>query len=213
MPVLVCRDRRTQFVTHCPVPFKGVCGAATSALRAFLLYLGYSSFLLRSDGESALSALKAEIKRTTPSLAVQVEVSSSTNGNGSAEQAVQFCHGMVRTLLAAIRLESGLTIDTNHACIPWLVQWSGFLTNVANRSRDGRTPFERLRRRKVSVPIFRFGARVFVKLPAKAKLAERWAAGCYAGISRDSMQHIILLPDSTTVVSRNVKADPTVLTQ
>ena len=74
MPNLVMKDRDTKTVKACTVTSKGVNDYAVRRLVKSIEELGHKKIILKSDGESAIIALKKRIKHILP-LSVVLEAS------------------------------------------------------------------------------------------------------------------------------------------
>ena len=194
-PVLVMRDRATNFPFYIMTETKGPNPFAVEEAAGFLRFLGYPRFALKSDNEAALIAVKAQVKKTLALENVGVTLEEvpvgDSQGNGGAEQAVGAMQGLSRTLVAALEHRLKKKIAGNHKLVPWLVRHASSLASIANRGRDGRTPWERLRNRVWRAQLPEFGEVVYFKHKPKDKLAARWASGIFLGVVLTSTQKIV----------------------
>ena len=80
-----------------------------------------------------------------------------SKANGSIERGNQSVGGQVRVLLNALEKNIGSRIALDHPIISWLVEHSAYLLSHYQVGRCGRTPYERLKGKKVSRDICEFG--------------------------------------------------------
>ena len=87
-------------------------------------------------------------------------------------------------------LEASLAfyIPVDHALIPWLLEHTCLILNTTAVGPDGRTARTRVRGRKFSQRLLKFGEQVLYKLPVKGPLSApdgnmgtRWREGAYLG--------------------------------
>ena len=87
-----------------------------------------------------------------------------------------------------------MQISTDHKLMPWLVRHAGWLVTHYQVKVDGKTPYERLRRRPYNGEVVEFGEVVHYKpsVPGgPAKLDDRWFIGVWLGKSLASDEHLV----------------------
>ena len=80
-----------------------------------------------------------------------------SKANGFIERAIHVVEGQIRTLKAAIESRIGRPILTDSCLLPWLVEHAGSLLNLFELWEDGKTPYQRLRGRKMHPALIEFG--------------------------------------------------------
>ena len=216
MPVLCCIDQMTQYCCYLPLPSKAVTDYSTECFGRYLTFVGHRKIFLKSDGESSLLALKKAVKEKLNTVDISFEASppEDSASNGRAEQCVQSMQGLTRTQLSQLSEQLNHEISVNHPCIPWLVCWSSFCKNVGLKSSsDGRTPYERLRNRRLSISLHCFGeiVRVSVRKDIRGaplgKLAPRFVTGVFVGVVESTLERLVLTPQGL-VKGRTLKSVP-----
>ena len=93
----------------------------------------------------------------------------SSQSNGLIERAIQDVEGQVRTMKLSFESHLGEKIPSDHNLIPWLVEYAAVLLNRGQVSQDGKTAYERLKSKVVSLPGMQFGERLLwrTNIPAR----------------------------------------------
>ena len=87
-----------------------------------------------------------------------------------------------------------IKVKQDSAILPWLIIYSAMLINMCHVGSDGRTPYERGRRRKFKKAIPEFGECVWFmrrESVGENKLDTRWEEGIYVGIKEESGELLI----------------------
>ena len=111
--------------------------------------------------------------------------------NGEVERAVQTAHGLARTLKEHLEQMCRMVIDPKNPILAWLIEYSGVLHNLFNRSSDGLTPYHRLKGKPWRVPLPAFGECVEFKRRTTHKLEARWERGVYLGIKEGTVEKLV----------------------
>ena len=69
--------------------------------------------------------------------------------NGIVERAVRSVEQCLRTLKSSLDERMGVEIDVFHPVLTWLCEFVGFIMNRMEVASDGKTPFERVKGKKV----------------------------------------------------------------
>ena len=152
--ILVGRDRRSRVYNVVPVPQKGdgENEYATRRVLRFLEFLGYEKVVIKSDQEVALGKVLRNAKthrgEHTQTMLEQSPVADSRS-NGFIERAIQTVEGQIRTMKCALDRRLGVKVPSDWCVIPWLAEHAGNLLTMFEVGQDGKTPFQRLRGRKL----------------------------------------------------------------
>ena len=94
--------------------------------------------------------------------------------NGRAEQGVQELEGIVRTLKDSLECKLGIMFNFDHPIVHWMVEHAATIINRFSVSRDGKTPYERIKGRKSHVKLVPFGESIMYKVQASYIRCPRW---------------------------------------
>ena len=94
----------------------------------------------------------------------------------------------------------------------WIVEHASMMINRGQVGKDGKTPYRRVVGKESNQGIVEIGEQVMIK-PKRSKkthrtqsLASRWRSGTYMGMTVNSNEHIVALPDGGAAIrSRTVK--------
>ena len=91
----------------------------------------------------------------------------------------------MRTLRPALQEALKFEVGVHHPGFAWLVEHAADILNKCAVGRDGRTPYERIKKKKkYGGEMFEFGSIVHVKLQGKLQgglMRERWVRGVWLG--------------------------------
>ena len=76
-------------------------------------------------------------------------------------------------------------MEAKEKIVAWIPEYAAYLLNRLHRAKDGKTVYERVRGKDMSVPGIEFAERVMYKLKQKNKLRKlkaRWTEGIFIGI-------------------------------
>ena len=100
--------------------------------------------------------------------------------NGFVERAIQTVEGQIRSMKSALDRRLGIRVPNDWCVIPWLAEHAGNILTLFEVGKDGKTPFQRLRGRKLKAQLVEFGERVHF-LPAdyakQGKMDSKWREG------------------------------------
>ena len=85
----------------------------------------------------------------------------SSGSNGFIERAAQSVEGQVRVIKSAFETRTGMVLPSEHAMVPWLVEYASSLLNRGQVGKDGKTPYERLKGKSALLPGVEFGEKLF----------------------------------------------------
>ena len=153
LKILVGRDRKSRFPRVIPVPQKGRDEEdyTIKQMLKLMSFLGYPGVILKSDQESALDAVIEAVKGYRGSGQTMDEQSpvQSSQSNGEAERTVQSVESQIRKLVSALEERIGGTLNPEGCVIPWLAIHAGNLLAIFDVRDNGKTPYEKLRGKKV----------------------------------------------------------------
>ena len=199
LPIVVMKVSPTGMTFAHSVSKKG--GADTFAAKALaddIDSMGLKTVTVQSDQEPAVTALVARLRahraeETIPELSPVGDPAS----NGLAEKGVQEVVGQARARKLGLEDRMKCSIPLTHRIIPWLVEAAAFDLRSFCIGHDGRTPYERLKGKKMRTPIAEFGETVLYKVPDRGgdhqlgKVEARWGSGIWLGLRARSMEHLI----------------------
>ena len=115
---------------------------------------GENQFILKSDGEPSIVALKEALAkyhggRVSPELAGKGESQS----NGAAEEAGKTVREFTRVMKEQLEDKAKMKLKPSDLIIQWMVRWAAMVTSRFLMGKDGRTPIERRRGRKCTIPV------------------------------------------------------------
>ena len=208
MKLLVGRDARSRVCCAIPVPQKGLNPAEWSVREGltFLKFLGYTSVVLKSDQEAALRVVMDKMRThrgdQTQTMSELSPVGDSKS-NGLVERTIQTIEGQIRTLRCAFEARVNRKLTPGGALFSWLVIHAANLINLYEVGKDGKTPYQRLRGRKLHPDLIEFGECVHY-LPLNhldlGKAEPRWKDGVFLGIRIDSGEKLIGTPEGVIKV-------------
>ena len=195
MPNLVLKDRDTKTIKACTVTSKGINDYAVRRIVKAIEELGHKKIILKSDGESAIVALKRRIKHILP-LNVVLEESpvGDHQANGEIEMANQLVQGQFRVMKCGFESRIGTKLVGTHPLVPWLLIHAADTLNRYVKGEDGRTAYQRVKGRAFRTPVTEWGECVLYCRLASAgenKFDYRWDEGVWLGVKDNSGEAII----------------------
>ena len=123
---------------------------------------GSNSLILKSDGERPIVAVREALARchggrVTPETSPKGEHQS----NGTVEEAGRSTRDQARVLKIHLQAKIGREVDVQEPIMQWLIRWAAMSVSRFQRGRDRKTPYERQRGRKCTIPVVPFGETVF----------------------------------------------------
>ena len=164
---------------------------------------------LKPDQEPAILALTNAVKNTLSARGVACRLENSPKGdahgmsNGESESSVAIAQGLARTLKDHVEFKIEKMINPKSPLLPWLVEYVGIrytLFSFDEKSKDGMTPFRKLKGRDWVISLPSFGECVDYRVRTQHKLEARWDIGIYLGIRLHTTEKIIGAPQGVVVV-------------
>ena len=180
-----------------------------AALLRDIWFLGYAQLTLKSDQEPAILALTNAVKNTLSARGVTCRLENSLKGdahgmpNGESESSVAIAKGLARTLRDHVEFKIEKVINPKSLLLPWLVEYVGILDTLFSfdeKSKDGMTPFRKLKGRDWVISLPSCGECVDFRVRTQHKLEARWDIGIYLGIRLHTTEKIIGTPQGVVVV-------------
>ena len=117
--------------------------------------------IMKSDGEPAILAVKNAVMQRLGGVCVPEQPAKGEKAeNGRIEEAGKTIRQLFCTFL--YRMERGVDdkIPLDACIIPWIARWAAICYSRFHVGRDGKTAWERLRRRSCNVPVVPIGETV-----------------------------------------------------
>ena len=118
--------------------------------------------------------------------------------------------GMTRTWKDSVDHKYGVKLGYGHILVPWLFKFAGDIITRCRIDSTGRTPYEKLKGKKSSIPVVQFGEKVdFQRLfhsrdKVGRKLEPNFAYGIYVGIDDRNNQRICITEEGVEY-TRSIK--------
>ena len=216
--VLVTRERKTKMTLATLVPSKSTGTFVANRLMAFLKEIGleFGDLVVKTDQEAAMGAIVENLRKNRAAAgggAFIVEQSpvGASQSNGVVERGIQAVVGQVRVLLDALETRWGVDIPTAHPVLTWQVEHAALTLNRFEVGHDGRTPYERCKKKKAKMLGIEFGEAIFWRRKreggAMAKLSSTWEDGVYLGV-RGRSGEIIVADGKGVWKTRSVQRKP-----
>ena len=168
---------------------------------------------LKSDQEVSMRGVMQQVisLRAAPTVPEHSPVGDPAS-NGMVENGCRRLQGMVRTLKSMVESKSGMKITSEHAIFPWLVEWVGQLMMRFSVGTDGKSPYERIRGRRLIKPTVAFGESVVYMPPhsnhrANPNVDNKMVPGIWLGFKWRTDERIIGTLDGV-VKARTLRRRP-----
>ena len=175
---------------HC-IPYKGagedqyVANLVVQAVE----WLGHTRLILKTDNEPALHILveqsleEIRIKvRGVAQVSIEHSPRYDSQSNGGVEAGVRILRGHFRTLKLCLEARIGKVIPTNHALIPWLLEYTAMMLAATYVGTDGKTAWCRARGRNFKCSNLNFAELGALQAPGQGPHAQsRWQHGLPVG--------------------------------
>ena len=210
--VIEMKDSESKAFAAHAVPRKGDFQWAAKKMVEDLADMGHgkSKVIIKSDQENAIKGFAESVKKERDAeTLIEYSKVKDSQSNGTGERSVQEHEGITRTMKLALERRLGRLVPSTHPVMTWLVEHAAVVLNRFHVSRDGRTPYERIRGKKYKGEITEFGRKVYHRHPGKVQggsMEARWEVGIYVGKKVRSDENIIVSMDGTKVVkARSLK--------
>ena len=202
-PILCSRCTGDRWLGGALVPSKGVDEYAVGELKNDILGSNSVEYIIRSDNEPSILALKSRVATALRLEGMQAKLEESaaydSRGNGLAEGAVREVKDGTRTNLACLFARYGKRFNGNHPVVPWLVKYTTAMINRRRIGPDGRTAYELRKGRPFKKPLPTFAEKILFFIPGStkgpARVEPRWEDGVFLGISDRSDELFVGTPD------------------
>ncbi len=209
--MLVIREWHSGMMFAMLVPRKGIGERwVEERIAKFINDFGIKKFILRSDGEPSIVALRNNVVRLCEGeVKPEDAIKGESQSNGLAEVVVKIIAGVVRTLKIHVEVNAKMDINNDSVFLAWLVEHACTRYNRCTVGGDGKTPWQRAYGKSPALPLIPIGEKVlFKKLQStgahKNSLAPKFTYGVYVGSRPRSGEHYIAAAGSV-VRSRNVR--------
>ena len=137
---------------------------------------------------------------------------ADSESNGFVERGIWSVEETTRVLLFDQSSRVGSPISVHSPVFPWIVEHATDILNKCHVASDGKSSYERLKRRQHQGVLLPFGAvamfRVAGKVPGGV-MTERWHVGTWLGKRFHAEEHFVARKgDGLAIRSRAVKAMP-----
>ena len=212
---LVLEDRATRMVSAHVLPLKGaVLDWVIQQCARDLERLGHSgSVTFKYDQEAAVDVLR-EIANLRGSRGTQLEHSpvADSQSNGLIERGIRSVEEMTRVLLFDLSRLVGCPVSVYSPVFPWIVEHASDILNKCHVASDGKSAYERLKKRPHREKLLPFGASLMFRVAGKVPgglMTERWHLGTWLGKRFHTEEHIVARKgDGLVIRSRAVKVMP-----
>ena len=142
--------------------------------------------IMKSDGEPAILALKNAVMQYHGGVCIPEQPGKGEKAeNGLVEEAGKTIREYICTLLSQIErgVDDVIPLDSN--IIHWIARWAAICYSRYKVGKDGKTSYERLRRRSCKAIVVPMGETVWYKEPGdgndrRNKAATDWFKGVWA---------------------------------
>ena len=185
---LISKDRATRMVSAHVVPLKGaVLDWVIQQCARDLERLGhYGQATLKSDQEAAIVDVLREIANLRGSRGTLLEHSpvADSQSNGLIERGIRSVEEMTRVLLFDLSSRVESPISVHSSVFPWIVERATDILNKCLVAGDGKSAYERLKKRPRRGELLPFGASVMFRVAGKLPgglMTEIWHLGTWLG--------------------------------
>ena len=202
MTVLMAIERATRMKMCTPVPSKSTGEFVARRILAFMKETGckYGDMVVKSDQEKAIVAILEKVGKLRSAegggrMIFENSPVADSQGNGLVERAIQSSEGMVRVLRSQLEERWGVKISSTHPVLTWMVGHAAVLLNRFEVARDGKTAYERMKKKTAKVLGLEFGEKVLWRRKpvggALGKMSCMWEDGIYLGIKATTGELIV----------------------
>ena len=209
IPVATMVEEETKIHKAHIVPMKGNIDYVATQINKDIESLGHAGpVIVKGDQEPALQDLaKAVKKRNKEGIILETSRARDSQSNGRAERAVQAIEGITRTMKLALEKRIRTKIPCGHPVMTWMVEHGAETINRFHVSKDGRTPYERLKGKRFKGEVVEFGRKIMYRYPGKPEggsMQRRWEEGIWLGKKANSDEHIVWLCSGALVKTNSI---------
>ena len=159
--------------------------------------LANERIITKTDQEASIVQLQQEVARQRRDAGTALENSKvgDSDSNGRIERAMREVKGMIRTLRSSIEAKTGGVIRLDAAIVPWIVRHAAYVISRCKIHPDGKTAMQKMKGRRVNVPLVPIGESVLFKLPKVPHMPgdfrDRFEEGIWVGCTIRSGEHIV----------------------
>ena len=156
-----------------------------------------NSLILKSDGESAIIAVKDALGRFHGGRMIpEKPPKGESQSNGAVEEAGKTIREFTVVLKEQLEDKANMKVSSDDVIVQWMVRWSAMMVSRFLVGKDGRTSYERRRGRKCKIPVVAFGEKIWYKelregKQKKDKFTSEWQEGIWLGHARSSNEAIV----------------------
>ena len=153
--------------------------------------------ITKTDQEASIVQLQQEVarQRTAAGTALENSRVGDSDSNGKIERAIREVKGMIRTFRGHIEEKTGEPVKLDDAIVPWIVRHAAYVITRCRVDEDGKTAMQKIKGRKVNVPMIPFGEAVLFKLPKVPRMPgdfnDRFEIGVWVGCTVRSGEHLV----------------------
>ena len=133
-----------------------------------------------------------------------------SQSNGIIERAAGLVAGQARLLQAALEHRMWTRVPPDARTLCWLVEFAAYLMSRCDIGSDGKTPLQRLHRRKYNTPIMEFGEKILY-MPAKpargGKWERRFRLGVFVGVLNSSWEAVVVTEQGLAIKTRSANRE------
>ena len=202
LPRVVMYDHKTRGVYSAHVCLSGEAEKHNSDnVKSDLECLSYKRFLMKSDQEPGIIALKKAAVKDIPSIEPLCKESPVTEhaANGHVEGAIETIANQVRCIQDATEHEYKAKFHSKHMLTTWTIPHAAFVLNRYGVAKDGRKPFECSREKPRNGVLLQLGEgcqHLAVKgsESRRTKLDTQWQRGVFLELASRGKEAIIATP-------------------
>ena len=119
---------------------------------------------------------------------------ADSQSNGFIERGIRSVEEMTRVILFDFSSRIGCPLSVHSPVFPWIVEHATDILDKCHVASDGKSTYERLKRRQHREMLFLFGTAVMFGVAGKGPggvMAERWRLGTCLGKRFRTLEHIV----------------------
>ena len=174
----------------------------------------FGQVTLKCDHEAAIVDVLREIAKLRGSRGTLLEHSpvADSQSSGLIERGIRSVEEMTRVLLFDLSSRVGSPISVHSPVFPWIVDYATDILNKCHVASDGKSAYERLKKRPHRGELLPFGASVMFRVAGKVSgglMTERWHLGTWLGKRFHTEENFVAgKGDGLVIRSRALKVMP-----